>query len=899
MSLQTFSDLFIKSLDSELERVAHKHPYFHGSASEIRESLDAYREVLNRNREKLKAIHDRQFSGVVVCHLLSQMIDRIIIHISNVLNIGENKQNGFAVVALGGYGRNELNPYSDVDLLFLFGENTGSLNNNEIQSMIQFLWDINLHIGHSTRSVMECIVDAVDDTYLATSLLEARYLTGNEAIWVKFKNLYNEWLQKGSGIKLAMQKIEERNKRLESYHGTVQIQVPNIKESPGGLRDIHFSRWLMMLTEQDNNIEALFNSGFLHEYEISVYKEDFDFLLRVRNAMHFTAGKKSDLLEHLILPKIAKNLNYKSTRVKNTEKFMREYYMRAGRVYRLTNHIVGRFRERFEPSTAHEKKSEQAGLVIIDNKVGFSTDIEESLQKHPEFLIKIFVLAAARDIDISWHTIYVIEKNLHKFDDSLSENQDVRTAFQELINTREGIGKVFRLMHEYGVLTKLIPEFDKISWHYQYDFYHAYTTDEHSIRVVENLERMADGSLSDVPELTVIMADVTAKGALYLAGLLHDIGKGVGKSHSVRGERMAAQLLERLGFDERTVDLVKFLIREHLIMSHTSQRRDMDDEDTINDFIKRVRSTGRLRMLTLLTFADLMALSDKVLTDWKKTLLLSLYNKAMIYLEKGYEELAMRSVDKIIHKILRSRSKYFSKHILRDHLKQLPEQYIRVNSPRNIRTHIRGIERMKKSGVWTSFQHMSDVYLLTVITRDYPQALADICGSITSSDINIVGAQIFTRKDGIIIDTFLVVDGHGNSLITSETQRMFKKNIRSVVLRDITVSELIKTHLHRWKYRKKKAIFSRPRIGIHNNISSRYTVIDVFAIDYTGLLYDVTSVLSSFNLDIHTAKIGTDEDLVADAFYVRKSSGGKIEDEKTLKKITETLIETLNRAYKR
>ena len=260
MSLQAFSERFIRSLDIELESVAHKYPYPHGSAQEIRQSLNAYREVLNQNRDKIKALHDSHCSGVVVCSLLSELIDRFIIHITNILNFSEKKQDGFAVIALGGYGRSELNPFSDIDLLFLLEENAESLYQNEITTMIQFLWDINLHIGHSTRTAVECIEAANDDTYLATSLLEARYLTGSETIWIEFKDFYNNWLRKDAGNNLAMQKIEERNKRLESYHRTVQIQIPNVKESPGGLRDIHFARWLMMMIGQGNNLRDLNNS---------------------------------------------------------------------------------------------------------------------------------------------------------------------------------------------------------------------------------------------------------------------------------------------------------------------------------------------------------------------------------------------------------------------------------------------------------------------------------------------------------------------------------------------------------------------------------------------------------------------------------------------------------------
>ncbi|GAF68189.1 unnamed protein product, partial [marine sediment metagenome] len=444
-----------------------------------------------------------------------------------------------------------------------------------------------------------------------------------------------------------------------------------------------------------------------------------------------------------------------------------------------------------------------------------------------------------RNLDITGEATSVIERNLHKLDASLPENPDVRTVFHELIDMRKGLGKAFRLMHEHGLLTKLIPEFGNIGWHYQYNYYHAYTTDEHSIRVVEFLEKIALGKLSKVPELSEIMADVPAKGALYLAGLLHDIGKGKGRGHSLRGERMAARALERLGFDERTVDLVKFLIREHLAMTHTSQRRDMEDEDTINDFLKRAGSTGRLRMLTLLTFADLLALSENALTDWKKALLLRLYNKTMMLLDRGYEELSGKSVQHVISSVRRSNLETLPKHTIREHLEQLPDQYIRVTSPSHIRAHIRGITRMQNRGVWASFRHNGDVTLLTVITRDYPKALSDICGSITSSDINIIGAQIFTRNDGIIIDTFLVVDDKGCSMIVPENQKTFKKNLSSVVNGEASVTELIRHHVHRWKRRKRKVIFSKPRVRIHNDISSRYTVIDVFATDYTGLLYDV------------------------------------------------------------
>jgi len=861
------------------------------------QSLHAYRKLLNKNRDRIKKIHDDGGSGFVVCALLSLLIDRFILHIADTVCHEKKSGHGFAIAALGGYGRNELNPYSDIDLLFLVANDPAPETENEISVIIQFLWDLNLDIGHSTRTHDQCIEAAGEDITLATSLLEGRYLTGNRDLWNGFEDTFYGSLRDCAGKNLAMQKIEERNARLKSYDCTVQIQVPNVKESPGGLRDIHTSRWLMALSGNGGTFRDLHESGLLFEHELPDYEEDLDFLLRVRNAMHFAAGKKSDMLAYLSLPNIAKNLGYSGSRKQYTEQFMREYYMRAGRVFRLSGHIIGRLLARDTASSAQSVKTDPSGLLIVDGKADFPPGADELLAGHPELIIHIFALAAGHEIEIAENATAVIERINPEIGSEFPENSEVQAALYDLLTLRKGIGKAFRLMHEHGVLTKLIPEFSSISWHFQYNFYHAYTTDEHSLRVIENLEKMAHRTLYSLPELTEIMADVTAKGALYLAGILHDIGKGKGKSHSLRGERMATQALVRLGFDERTVELVKFLIREHLIMAHISQRRDMEDIETIRDIVKRAGSAGRVRMLTLLTFADLLALSEEALTDWKKALLMSLYNKTMMYLDKGYERLTGQSGENIVGKILKGSGAGISKQTARDHIRHLPEQYTHVTSPANIRAHLHGIERMKRHGVWSSFTHQKDVSLLTVITKDYPKALSDICGTITSSDINIIGAQIFTRSDGLIIDSFLVVDENGSSVIAPEIQTAFKRNIRAVVTEKIGVAELIKTNIQRWKHRKKNAVFSRPRIKIHNDISSKYSVIDIFTIDYTGLLYDITSILASFNIDIHTAKVGTDEDQIADAFYVRESGGGKIEDKTTLENITSALTETLNKAF--
>jgi len=885
-----------EKVNAELLAIARSHPPGRESQTIVRQSIKAYRALLSLFLRRITKMHDAHSSGIKICSMITDLIDCFVIHAFSLNSSCGNGETGFAVITLGGYGRHELNPFSDIDILCLIGDVTAGKCDNEISKMVQFLWDINLDLGHSTRTVKECIEAAENDTNFATALLEGRYLAGSETL---VKNLfvhYNGWLEKISRKQMITEKIEERNQRLDFYHNTVQIQEPNVKECPGALRDIHTARWLLMLTGSGKSIQGFHTSGFLSEQDVSAFEVDLDFLLRIRNALHFLTGKKTDLLDHLMLPDIARNLGYSGEGVYPVEKLMHDYYMRAGRVRRLTDRVTLKILALINGDSVEHFKTTREGFRMSGKKISLSAGQKKSLTVYPELIVRLFAQAGSQDLTVSGETVSTFERFLEKFSGELSLLQPVREAFWNIINMKKGVARTLRLLHEYGVLTKLIPEFGEISWHYQYDFYHTYTTDEHSIRVVENLERMTLGT-GVSPELREVMIDVTARGALFLSGLLHDIGKGRGKDHSRRSERMATLALKRLGFDDRTIELVQFLIREHLLMAHISQRRDIDESDTIDDFIEHVGSAGRLRMLTLLTFADFMALSEEALTEWKKALLWRLYTKALMLIEKGFEFKTAVQGKHGIASFVNALSSSIPENVLKNHLKQLPDQYMRMTRPAAVREHIQGIARMKRCGAWASFRHTGNRSLLTVIGRDHQKALSDICGTITSSDISISGARIFTRNDDIIIDTFFVTTGESQPHIPLELQRTFKQNIVRVFAGKLNVNDLISDYKERWKRRRKKVIFAPPRVKIYNDISTKYTIVDVFATDYIGLLYDITSVIASFNIDIHTARIGTDEDQVADAFYVQHRDGGKIVEEKMLDELKKSIIEKLNMVY--
>ena len=894
--INTEINAFGRTTEQALSVISPKHPYTAGSPVEIKQSLNAYRADLKKLHTTIEGKHLNQASGQLICGMLSIMIDSLIKHFYRLLLPESIKEPGFAIISLGGYGRRELNPYSDIDLLFLTQKTPDESENGIIMPLVQFLWDMNYDLGQSIRTIDESIEAAGDDSYLATSMLDARFLEGNPKIWNQFRDSHSQWLHGGAGKQLALRKIEDRFKRLEYFHDTVQIQEPNIKECPGTLRDIHTVRWLLLLTRQGKNLTDLTQSGLLSESEAVAYEDDLEFLLRARNTLHFYAGKKSDVIDHVSLPEIAKNLHYSGEGIKPAEKFMHEYYMRTARVKRLSDRIVDEFLDSFSPGKADTFTSISKEFTSNGKQLALNNEQIESLSLNPRLFVEIFAVAGSRGLDLTHKTASIITRNLIQSSKNLPKFSEVKSAFHNLINMRSGVSRALRLMHDHGVLTKLIPEFETICWHYQYDFYHTFTTDEHSLRVVENLEVMFQGNVFRDQGLFNLMQDVTAKGALYLAGLLHDIGKGVGILHSQRGERMASRALKRLGFDERTIQLVRFLTHEHLLMSHLSQRRDLDEEDTINDLLKHVKSTGRLRMLTLLTFADLMALSANALTDWKRALIWDLYDRTLLRIEKGFESAVHSSTDDRVKRVTDKLRKSLPEQAIVTHLASLPEQYIRDTASSVIKRHIQGIEIMKKRGAWSSFQHKGEVSALTVIAPDHPSALSDICGTITSSDINIVWAQILTRTDGIIIDTFLVVNKNDGPLIPAETQDEFKHNIRSVISGKSDVNSLIQGHVRRWKRRKKQqVVYSPPRVKVHNDISPKHTIIDIFANDYTGLLYDITSLLAAHGIDIHTARIGTDEDQVADAFYIRKD-GKKIEDDEEINKLSAEIIGRLGKA---
>ncbi len=874
-------------VEEELAAVERAFAEAGDAPSAVRRRIAGYREVLDRSREAVAVLHREGASGVAVCALLTDMTDRFVSHAVHRV-FASSHDSGPAVLALGGYGRRELHPHGDVDLLFVIEDAAEGRYDDAVAAVLQYLWDIGFDLGHSTRTVTGCMDWAVADHTFATSLLEGRFVLGNDTIRRELDTAFLGWLRGEEGQSLSALKLEERAKRRALFGGSAQVQEPNVKESPGGLRDVQFIRWLFRIAEVRGETAPLLKvTGAPGP---ALVRGEHDFLLRLRNALHFLTGRRTDLLDHIILPEAAASLGYPGTGNEPVERLMRDYYRHAGRIFRVAERVHARMAEPAEPTVYSRSRD---GILVGSRDLRFDAGASALLAAKPRRLLNLFALAGAQDLRIAGESAMMVEAIVEGLPPVIADDPAVQAAFRDICNLPRGTARTFRLLREYGLMERLIPEFAGIDWHYQYDFYHAYTTDEHSLRVVEHLESFA-GQVPPDPALGAVMAEVPARAALYLAGLLHDIGKVQGSDHPRRGAALAARALRRLGLDERTVELVQFLTRDHLLFSHVSQRRDIEDPETVADFAARIGSAGRLRMLLLLTFADLMALSPTALTDWKRSLLWDLYQRGLHHIEYGYERHTTRSRTQAIETAIAAFPST-ARPDIRAHLEKLPEQYVRVTRPETVARHLRGIAAMQRHGAWASFRRRGAISHLTVITPDYHHALADICGAITASDINILGARIFTRSDGIVIDTFLVTDPAGGAVSDTAVQRSFKRNLGLVVRHEDTAAALIRSHSRRWRRRKKNVVYAPPRVSIRNDISRRHTVIDIFATDYTGLLYDITSVLADLGLDIHAARIGTDQDQVVDAFYVQLN-GEKITDPARLEEIERALIGALERA---
>ena len=859
---------------------------------------DRIRLYLEENRKKLRELHDKEaLSGRQLAERRSRVIDELIS--KAITGLGFSKLSGVSIVALGGYGRDELCPHSDVDLLFLYAHRSVSLAKDTVQALLYLLWDLNLEIGHSVRTIDDCMeISRGDDATIFTSLLDGRFIFGDKKLFDQLDRIMYQELLPEISSKFIEGKIAENEKRIERFGRSVYLIEPHVKEGEGGLRDIHSALWVAKAKFKVRSFRELLKKGVLLERELRVFEKGLDFLLPIRTELHYLAGRREDRLSFEWQEKVARFLGFRDVgELAAVERFMRIYYLRANLTREYSKKLV-------ERSVSKPKVSFQTPkTVFLDNSFiiqggMLSVSKRTIFQEHPENLIRAFEVADRYGIKMSKYLHDLIRDNVKIIDDNVRRNPGLNASFIWLLKEGKEVANALFDMNRLRLLGHLIPEFGKIVCMVQHDAYHVYTVDIHSIFMVNEIENLKKGEYEkQFPLVTQIAKEVSKRHILYLACLFHDMGKGEGRDHSQRGAGMIPRISERMGLTEEESDQLEFIVKHHLVMPHFSQRRDIHDDGLILRFARSVKTLETLSMLYLLSFADIRSVGPDVWTNWKGMLLEQLYKGTANVLARGEfkRETPKRKSRRFIREVIQLLKNEIPESNIRRHLDVMPYTYFLGFSPEKIVYHVKLFEGFgDDTGCDVIYNENEGYDEFTFWGYDKPGVFSQLCGVLAGSSINILGARIITRDDGRIVDVFYVNRLGKSTYEDKEIWNKVKSNLHGVLKGEIDVEQLVS------RRKRQKPIYIKPipqhptRIDIDNESSDTATVMDIYTNDRVGLLYDITKTLTKLGLSIDYAKISTKVDQVADVFYVREIEGGKVFDKKNLENIENKLIEAID-----
>jgi [protein-PII] uridylyltransferase len=801
----------------------------------------------------------------------------------------EESEKGIALVALGGYGRGELSPFSDVDIMVLHSGRLEATVEAVGRDVFYTLWDLGLDLGNSFHSVASCLRGARGDSNLKTSLLEARLIVGDGNLYRELIYRLKKEIYEGDVGSFIRQKIKERNERYGRYEGSIYIQEPNLKESPGGLRDLHEALWAAMVRHRVKDFEGLVEEGLLSQEERKSLERAKDFLLRIRNELHFTSGRRNDILTMDVQDGVASALGYKDApSLTALESFMRDYYLSARDINRISDAIVmecsqetSRINSIIERFRRPRIESVGDGLVSINGSL--YAEGPDLFRLNPEAMMAAFGHACRLGLPISGKLKDLIQEGVGLIDEAFRRSARVREVFLEILESDSVEGHL-REMHEIGFLGGYLPEFGGLTCLVQHDAYHRYTADEHTLTAIGNLRRLAEEEEGRL--LADVYRQVEDRLSLTLALLLHDTGKAEGPPHAEKSVLLASRAMERMGLSEKDMEVVKFLVANHLTMSYISQQRDLGDIKVIKEFASEVGGRNRLDMLYLLTYADISAVNPDAWNEWRKTLLEELYLKALKELQGRPDEGSEASdVAKRVYVVSHS----YTPRQIDDHLAKMPPDYLTSTSPERVIEHLDLAGRLGGQDAAISYHPAPGWVELVVCTSDRPLLFSNISGTLAAKNVNILGADIYTRSDGVVLDTFRVTDDHGKPITDKHRLEEIKGALEGVLSDKVHLVDLFSKRKKTLPRRKRKTSVPT-EVRFDNSASESYTVIDLVAQDRVGLLFSVTFLLSNFDLGIQKAKVSTEGEVARDSIYVYGRDGGKITDERQLEEIKEMLV---------
>ena len=786
-----------------------------------------------------------------------------------------------AVLAVGGYGRAEMAPQSDVDLLFLSPWKVTPWAESVIETMLYILWDLKLKVGHSSRTVKDCIRLGREDVTIRTALLEHRYICGDVELATDLdQKLWSE-LFRNSGPEFIEAKLAERAERHKRQGGQRYVLEPNVKEGKGGLRDLQTLYWIGKYLHRVPSAEGLVGAGLLSREEFDSFAQAEDFLWAVRCHLHYIAKRPSDTLTFDLQVEVAARMGYRDTGGRRAvEHFMQDYFRLATRVGELTRIFLTELEARHAKREASLfgifklTKRVRKGYKLVQGRIDVADP--QAFLADKLNLLRVFEEALRTGYLLHPNIMRLVAANLHLIDDEMRESPEARQLFLDLLLKHGNPERSLRRMNELGVLSAFIPEFEPIVAMMQFNVYHHYTVDEHIIQTISCLAQIERGELvEDLPLSSSILKGGISRRVLYVALLLHDIGKGRPEDHSILGAQIARRVCPRLGLEPEECETVEWLVRYHLLMSDTAQKRDIGDPRTVRDFAKAVKSRRRLDLLTVLTVCDIRGVGPGTWNNWKAMLLRQLYKQTSDALEGGLETLNRenRMVD--------------ATRALRERLSDWDPADLEHETTRHYAPYWQGLSTDTHEVFAQLLRGIGDDEIRIDLhpdpdrdaTRacfalaDHPGIFSRLAGALALVGANVVDARTYTSKDGYATAVFWVQDIEGHPYEISRLPRL-RQMIDKTLKGEVVAREALKD---RDKLKKRDREFRFPtHITFDNEGSDIYTIIEVDTRDRPGLLYDLTRTLASNNIYIASAVIATYGAQVVDSFYVKDMFGLKL-----------------------
>lgn len=862
------------------------------SQSQRQQLIALFRLTLGTGQQKLNRLHLSGASGQYIVQGRSLLIDAILRRIHNLLS-SINDNDLFALIATGGYGRGELAPFSDIDLLFLLPHDFTEQQEAGVERMLYCLWDLGLDIGHAVRTIDDCVQQARQDLEIRTSMLESRFLAGNRKLFDKYKKvLFNKVLEKNPAGFLRA-KLLEQSKRHEKFGNTLFYLEPNIKENPGGLRDIQTFFWISKYRYQVEEVRELIPRGIITEEEYRIFIRSHSFLRRVRNALHYLAGRREDRLTFQYQLDIAEEFGYKDRPgFLAVEQFMRRNYQVARQVGNLSMVFLRQYQEQNRKLYWWNRRRLEQDFMLVGGKVTVSNS--EAFHNNPTMLLKIFDVAQRQIKPIHPETMRLISRNLGLIDRKFRENQEHADLFIKMLRHNRAVAWVLRRMSASGVLGRFIPEYGRLIGQSQHDLFHVFTVDEHTIQAIEALRKIMRKQLSEeLPLATQIMENIRDPLVLILGVFFHDIAKGQGGKHQDKGAIIAGDVCKRLGIADTDTSMVVWLVKKHLIFSRTAFRMDIGDPETVARFVSEIGSVSKLKLLLLLTVADIMAVGPGVWTPWKASLLRQLYNLSLEALERGEfkpEGMAlqaeMRKADSIALLI-----NDYDQEQLDTHFDRFTPDYFLHYEPKTLAEHFISLHPYHGKPLAIIFRKEpdSDTTELLLHTQDHHGLIAIVSGVLASENTNILSANITTTKDGMALDIFIFQNFQGRAIQTQRRLDRIEKSITAMLEGKIWMDNLLAKSAQAEPTPKH---FHVPVEIITDNSFENFTLFEITALDRVGLLYAITRELQKHGIQILTAKISSYGEKAVDVFYVRDLFGLKLAKNK-IERVTKGLHEAI------